>query len=191
MKYDFSLTINNDIRDSIHNVQKFFDTNRTSTTITKIINLMYPYIKRYLLVTEEYIPIYENISWDQKIHICIDYKVYLLLKKIHDDTNSYSIAFIIRRILDFFIDNISKHQNIESFLSYLVILCKKNETSIKKEQFDVWEFMRIHGLKKMGRLILDKEKREFPLDSPHLSITHNKYYRSIGISFVSSGFSGW
>jgi hypothetical protein len=51
--------------------------------------------------------------------------------------------------------------------------------------------MRIHGLKKMGRLILDKEKREFPLDSPRLSITYNKYYRSIGISFVSSGFSGW
>ncbi|HQB62360.1 MAG TPA: hypothetical protein PK899_11975, partial [Spirochaetota bacterium] len=65
-----------------------------------------------------------------------------------------------------------------------------NETSTKKEQFDVWEFMRIRGLNKMGRLILDKEKREFPLDSPHLSIIYNKYYRSIGISFAPSGFSG-
>lgn len=184
MTYDFSLAINDDIRNSICDVQKYFNTKRTPAIISKIINLMYPYIKRYFQITEEYIPIYENISWNQKIHVCIDYKAYLLLKKIHDDTNSYSIAFIIRRIIEFFLANIFKHNNLEAFLSYLVILCKQNEKSIQKKQFNAWEFMRIHGLKKMGRLILDKEKREFPLDSPYLSIIYNKYYRPIELSFA-------
>jgi len=184
MKYDFSLAINDDIRNSICDVQKYFNTKRTSSIVTKIINLMYPYIKQHFLITEDYIPVYENISWDQKIHICIDYKTYLLLKKIHESTNSYSIAFIIRRIIDFFIENIFKHENLEAFLSYLVVLCKRDGNFILKKQFNVWEFMRVNGLKKMGRLILDKENREFPLDSPYLSILYNKYYRAIKLSFA-------
>ena len=179
MKYDFSLTINSDIRDSIHNVQKFFDTNRTSTTITKIINLMYPYIKRYLLVTEEYIPVYENISWDQKIHICIDYKVYLLLKKIYDDSNGYSMAYIIRRIIDYFVENIDKYKDITSFISYLDTKRKSKAHKTKLKQCDVWEIMKTNGLKKMGRLIFNNEKREFPLNRPYIAVKYNEFFRPI------------
>lgn len=81
MKYDFSLVINNEIREKILYVGKYFISQRISTIISRIIDNMHPYLKYYHRVNNETLPVYEKINWNKKIHIRIDYKTYLLLKK--------------------------------------------------------------------------------------------------------------
>lgn len=183
MKYDFSIVINQNIRNKISLVEKYFVTKRTSTIISKIVNLMYPYLKHYHNIAQEGIPVYEKINWNKKIHIRLDFKVYLTLKKIYDDTNGYSIGYVLRRILDFFIENIVKHENIESFLSWLIKLFKKSGTILKKAPFDVWDFMKKNNLKSLGRLRIDERKREFSLNRQYMSIKYNEYLRPIEFSY--------
>lgn len=183
MKYDFSIVISQNIREKIALVENYFDKKRTSTIISKIVNLMYPYLNYYNNIAQEGIPVYEKINWNKKIHIRLEYKVYLALKKIYDDTNGYSIGYILRRILDFFVENIVKYKNIESFISWLVILCKKSTKIIKKAPYDVWSFMKKNNLISLGRLRIDDKKREFPLNRQYMSIKYNEYLRPIEFSY--------
>lgn len=183
MKYDFSMVINNEIKENILDVGKYFKSQRLSTIISRIIDNMYPYLKYYNEVKKENIPVYEKINWDKKIHIRIDYKTYLLLKRIYDDTNGYSIAFVIRRIIDYFIQNIKNFKSLKEFMLKINELCKKKSTKIKKNQYDVWEFMKSQGICKLGRLIRDDKKREFPLNKPYLTVKYNEFYRPIEFSY--------
>ncbi|HOF00652.1 MAG TPA: hypothetical protein PK385_01645 [Spirochaetota bacterium] len=179
MKYDFSIVIGKNIKEKAELCQKYFNSKRTSTIIARILNLMYPYLKNYYSMIKDAIPVYEKISWDKKIHICIDYKVYLLLKKIYDDSNGYSMAYIIRRIIDYFVENIDKYKDITSFISYLDTKRKSKAHKTKLKQCDVWEIMKTNGLKKMGRLIFNNEKREFPLNRPYIAVKYNEFFRPI------------
>lgn len=184
MKYDFSIVINKEIRENILKVSGYFKKKRLSSIISKILNIMYPYLKHYHTTTNEFIPIYEKIDWNEKIHICIDYKIYLIIKKICNDTNGYSMAYIIRRILEYFTENIEKYNNLEGFISDMVISSKKEKNKYVKKQFDVWGFMERNKMKKFGRLIRDGEKREFPLTRPFLSIKYNEYLRPIEFNYL-------
>lgn len=101
MKYDLSIVINKHIEDNLSISRKYFNNaKRISTVISKILNLSYPLLKHYHFISKENLPKYERINWSKKIHLIIDYKVYLILKKICEDTNGYSIAFVVRRIID-------------------------------------------------------------------------------------------
>ncbi len=179
MKYDFSLVINNEIREKISDVGKYFNSKRISTIISKIIDNMYPYLKYYHKINKENVPIYEKLNWDKKIHIRIDYKSYLLLKKIYDDTNGDSMSFVIRIVIDYFVQNIEKFENLREFISKMNSLYKTNPRRIKKRQYNVWNFMESQGICKFGSLIRDDKKREFSLDAPYLTIKYNEFYRPI------------
>lgn len=183
MKYDFSIVIGKDIREKAELCKKCFNSKRTSTIIAKILNLMYPFLKNYYSMIKDAIPVYEKISWDKKIHICIDYKVYLLLKKIYDDSNGYSMAYVIRRIIDYFVENIDKYKDINSFIMYLNNQSKKKAHNKRIKSYDVWKIMKLNGLKKMGRLIFDNEKREFPLNRPYVAVNYNEFFRPIEFSY--------
>jgi len=183
MKYDFSIVIGKNIREKVELCKKHFNSKKTSTTIAKILNLMYPYLKNYYSKIRDGIPVYENISWDKKIHICIDYKVYLLLKKIYDDSNAYSMAYVIRRIIDYFVENIEKYEDITHFISNLSKMYEAKPHKAKIKQYDVWKIMETNGLKKMGRLIFDNEKREFPLNRPYVAAKYNEFFRPIEFSY--------
>ena len=185
MKYDFSIVINDGINNALTQLEEFFNKKRTSTIISKILNIMYPFLKNAYNFTKEEIPRYEKLSWNKKIHITIDYKIYLLLKKIYEDTNGYSMAFIIRRTLDFFIKNIKKHKSIDNFVFWLKKLIAKNGyiKKIEKKPFDVWKFMEDNQIKRLGRLIWDNEKREFPIKKQFFNVKYNEYFRPIGLSY--------
>lgn len=184
MKYDFSLVINDEIKNALTAFEVFFNQKRTSAIISKILNIMYPYLKNSCNFTKEEIPRYEKLNWNKKIHITIDYKFYLLIKKIYEDTNGYSMAFIIRRTLDFFIKNIKKHRSIENFIFWLKKLCNNmNIKKIKKKPLDVWKIMEENRLKRLGRLIWDNEKREFPIEKKFVTIKYNEFFRPIGLSY--------
>ena len=183
MKYDFSIVINKKIREDINSVQKYFKKKKISSMISEILNIMYPYLKKYHELVVDGLPIYENISWDKKIHICIDYKVYLIIKKIYDDSNGYSMAYVIRRIIGYFVENITKFDNIGDFMFWIKKNCNKKHKIIRKKQYNVWKIMRDRGLKKMGCLLWDGKKREFSLTQPYLSVKHNKYLRNIQFSY--------
>ncbi|HOF00003.1 MAG TPA: hypothetical protein PK385_03100 [Spirochaetota bacterium] len=184
MKYDLSIVINEQIQENILNVAKNFKKKRISTIISRILTIMYPYLKYYHTVTKEFIPVYERIDWNKKIHICIDYKIYLALKKIYEDTNGYSMAYIIRRISEYFTENIEKYDDLDSFISNMIILIKKEKNKFTKNQFDVWKFMEKRKIKKLGRIINDGEKREFSIKRPFLSIKYNEYLRPIEFSYT-------
>ncbi|MBP7553042.1 MAG: hypothetical protein KA885_06415 [Spirochaetes bacterium] len=183
MKYDFSLVINNEIREKILYVGKYFISQRISTIISRIIDNMHPYLKYYHRVNNETLPVYEKINWNKKIHIRIDYKTYLLLKKIYEDTNGYSIAFVIRRIIDYFIQNIEKFKSLGEFVLKINKLYKTKPHRIKKRQYDVWNIMKSQGISRFGRLIGDNKKREFPLNKHYLTIKYNEFYRPIEFSY--------
>lgn len=184
MKYDFSIVINDDVSNALTALEEHFNKKRTSTIIAKILNIMYPFLKNAYNFIKEEIPRYEKLNWNKKIHITIDYKIYLLLKKIYEDTNGYSMAFIIRRTLDFFIKNIKKHKSIDNFVFWLKKLSEKgNIKKIEKKPFDVWKFMEDNQIKKLGRLIWDNEKREFPIKKEFLTVKYNEFFRPIGLSY--------
>lgn len=184
MKYDFSIVINKEIRENILKATKYFNKKRISTIISKILTIMYPYLKNYHTIKEEYIPIYERINWNEKIHICIEYKIYLFIKKIYGDVNGYSMAYIIRRILEYFTENIQKYDNLVAFISDMIISTKREKNKFNKNQFDVWGFMDRNKMKRYGRLINDGEKREFPLKRPYLSIKYNEFLRPIEFNYT-------
>ena len=183
MKYDFSIVINNQIQKELSCAEKIFNTKRISTIISKVLNGMYPYIKSLHNFAKEEIPRYEKFHWDKKIHIRIDYKIYLLVKKIYEDTNGYSMAFIIRRILEYFIENSGKFNNVNEFDLWVSEFNKEYEKKIVKKPYDVWAIMENNGLRKMGCLLWDNEKREFPLNELLLSIKYNKFLRPIELKF--------
>ena len=184
MKYDLSIVINQEIKLKIEKYGKYFNSKRVSTILSKILSVLYPYLNYYHSISKDYIPKYEKINWDKKIHVCIDYKIYLILKKIYEDTNGYSMAYIIRRMIDFFDENIEKYDNIEYFESWINDFCQIRKNNLKKRQFDVWKYMKDNDLNKFGRLIFCGERREFPLDYEYLSIKYNKYFRPIGFYYT-------
>lgn len=185
MKYDFSMVINKEIKNEISIIGKYYNKIKISTIISKILQSLYPYIKYYHTYSNDFIPIYEKIQWNEKIHVSIDYKSYLLLKKIRDDTNGYSIAYIIRRLIEFFINRIKSFENLNSFLVWLNSFCIRKSDKIKKKQYDVWKFMEINHMNKLGRLTIDGEKREFPLKTPYMSITYNEFHRPILFKYLN------
>lgn len=185
MKYDFSMVINKDIKSEIAQIGKYFNKKRISTIISRVLHYLYPYIKYSHSFSNDFIPIYEKFQWNEKIHVIIDYKTYLLLKKIRDDTNGYSIAYIVRRLIKFFIHKIQSFENLDSFLVWLNSLYIRKNNEIKKKQYDVWKIMEEKQINKLGRLIMDNKKREFPLKNPYLTITYNKFYRPILFKYLN------
>ncbi|HNZ26698.1 MAG TPA: hypothetical protein PLG34_08740 [Spirochaetota bacterium] len=185
MKYDFSMVINKQMKSDIIQIGEYFNKKRVSSIISKVLQYLYPYIKNYHSFSSDYIPVYEKIQWNEKIHVKIDYKLYLLFKKIRDDTNGYSIAYIIRRMIEFFMHKIQSFENLDSFLVWLNSLNVKKNIEIKKKQYDVWKIMEEKQINKLGRLIMDGKKREFPLNAPYLSIVYNQFYRPILFKYLN------
>lgn len=185
MKYDFSMVINKEMKNEIAQIGKYFNKKKVSTIISKVLQYLYPYIKYYHSLSNDFIPIYEKIQWNEKIHIRIDYKSYLILRKIRDDTNGYSIAYIIRKLIEFFIHKIKSFENLNSFLVWLNSFCARKSDKIKKKQYDVWKVMEKNHTNKLGRLTMDGKKREFPLKTPYISITYNEFYRPILFKYLN------
>jgi len=175
MKYDLSIVINKNIEDILSISKKYFNnTKRLSTVISKILNLSYPLLKKYHFFCKEDLPKYERINWTRKIHLNIDYKVYLILKKIYEDTNGYSMAYIVRRLIEFFVNRSRNFENINEYTLWLIKYCKNRVKRKIKNPLDVWS-----GTKKLGSMRFDGKKREFPIMKPYITIKYNEYYRPI------------
>jgi hypothetical protein len=88
-------------------------------------------------------------------------------------------------MIEFFMHKIQSFENLDSFLVWLNSLNVKKNIEIKKKQYDVWKIMEEKQINKLGRLIMDGKKREFPLNAPYLSIVYNQFYRPILFKYLN------
>ncbi len=98
---EFDFVLNQDLFEKINNLKNKKDKD-FSTLIREIIIFMLPVLKRKHLFEKRRDKDYRFIDATQRIRIYIPEEVYNELKLVHDHINSFSIAILIRELLELY-----------------------------------------------------------------------------------------
>jgi len=107
MKKEFNFVINKDLNDKLKNYCKQKNI-PCSKAVNKIIKIMLPLIKKHHFFSKENNCKYKIIFAVKKIHSYIDKKIYRELKLVHSNLNFYSIAILVRYLLNKFFELLEK-----------------------------------------------------------------------------------
>ncbi len=98
---EFDFVLNQDLFEKINNLKNKKDKD-FSTLIREIIIFMLPVLKRKHLFEKRRDKDYRFINATHRIRIYIPEEVYNELKLVHDHINSFSIAILIRELLELY-----------------------------------------------------------------------------------------
>ncbi len=98
---EFDFVLNQDLFEKINNLKDKKDKD-LSTLIREIIIFMLPVLKRKHLFEKRRDKDYKFINATRRIRIYIPEEVYNELKLVHDHINSFSIAILIRELLEIY-----------------------------------------------------------------------------------------
>jgi hypothetical protein len=166
---EYHFVLNSNLKNKIIKFGKLLDLNLSKTIIFMIENIYSIAWKMHFYYEEENNKI-ENVNWDSHIHIYYNKQknsIYSILKSIHKDNNTYSIANNLRLLIKIFI----RGQEIYGFEKFMLILKNskaKWETNLKRSR--VWR----------------KNKKVRQLSKkPFINIQYNTNYQCISIRLIN------
>ncbi|HOL57725.1 MAG TPA: hypothetical protein PLD75_09230, partial [Spirochaetota bacterium] len=80
-----------------------------SEIIREIINIMLPFLKKKHLTEERRKRDYPCVNATKRVRVFLEERVYNELKQIHDTLNTFSIAVLIREILELYFELVEKY----------------------------------------------------------------------------------
>jgi len=133
----FHFVINSEMQEKIVNYSKLLGKS-TSKTIEEIIEKSIAIIRSRHYFDMEEKNEYPKVSWNKRIVVKIKDSDYRELKLIHANLNVFSIAKIVRYMIDsfFLIMKIQGEKNIDKYFSELLVKIKKKVKNkiIQKKQ---------------------------------------------------------
>ncbi|HOJ63218.1 MAG TPA: hypothetical protein PLE45_02245 [Spirochaetota bacterium] len=122
---EFDFMLNKDLFDKIKTLKEKTDKD-LSTLIREIIILMLPVLRKKHIYEKRREKDYKFINANQKIRIYLPIEVYNELKLVHDQLNSFSIATLIRELLEIYFVWI-EYQGEKEFMKSIELLKKEIE----------------------------------------------------------------
>ena len=174
MKHSFHLTVNSEMKKLIIEFSKKLNLS-ISSGIIYIIHIIYPLIKKYHNFGEEGLNgQYRFINASSNIHINMDINDYRIIRKIHNDMYIYSMAIIIRWMIEEFFKGIKKYGFIK-FLKIMQRFGNIEECRLKR----IKQFKKYEAYKHMSHPYSynDKYKLIFSEDYTLLGFEFLKYYK--------------
>ena len=99
-KHDFSMVLNNKHIRILKRLEKSTKKKNTGGVIAYLVILMQPYFNKRLRSLKSSRSTCTKVNWSKKIHVRMDREHYHLLKLLHKNLDTYSIAAIVREMLD-------------------------------------------------------------------------------------------
>jgi hypothetical protein len=172
MKFDMHFVINEKLLKRLDKMTEKMNLKTRSATIVAIFNLFLPYLEKKQIKFKNNESKYRLVA-DLKetrrhVHAYVPEEVYRRLKELHEYSNFYSIAQILREIIRIYLKECFK-LGIEEAVSKLEKLKKK------------WEMM-----KKMrqGKIFL-RQLHVKNRSSSSISITYDRFFHPLSIKFLS------
>jgi hypothetical protein len=116
---EFHFVLNEELMQQLKNISRMLKFNLSSTIIFILENMDVMINKIHLMHSENNMN--KEVNWNRHIHVYFsndERKIYHMLKSIHKDNNTYSIAGILRHLLKVFIRSV-KLYGLEKFLQIL------------------------------------------------------------------------
>jgi len=134
MQYDFSLVINEKMKNDLEELSIFFNNQKLNKIISSILILYENYVESNRIQLKNKSYNYPNIKWTEKLHITINSKLYNFIKQIHKEKNTYSMAVYVRSVISTFINLLWFFNDIDSVIAFLNKLTKENIKLILKNK---------------------------------------------------------
>ncbi len=151
---EFNFMIGKDLQDKIEDYCKIKNINRNKC-LTIIFTIMIPLLKKEHFTGEERGNKYQVFTAVKRIHLYLDEKLYRELKLIHSNLDFFSMAAIVRFLMEEFFERIKNNDG--------------DEKAVEREMKEIWmEFNRPGVWWKMdvGQLF-----------NPYLVISYNDYFK--------------
>ncbi len=151
---EFNFMIGKELQDKIEDYCKTKNISRNKC-LTIILNMMIPLLKKEHFTGEERGNKYEIITAVKRIHLYLDEKLYREVKLIHSNLDFFSMAGIVRFLIEDFFERVKKNNG--------------DEKSVEREMREIWaEFNKTGVWWKMdiGQLF-----------HPYLVISYNDYFK--------------
>jgi hypothetical protein len=144
-KHEYHFIIARKMVDELIRLDLYKATGNFSKVIEKILSVLIPVVKveqewgkqresKYRLISEDLSEPRINVS------AYLSEKMYRLLKQVHNDLNFYSIAQIVREVIEFFISLVKQYGEIGVFL-YLKKQYKRWKEEEEDSQLTIDEFV--------------------------------------------------
>ncbi|HOJ62994.1 MAG TPA: hypothetical protein PLE45_01120 [Spirochaetota bacterium] len=137
MKKEFNFMIDNKLEKNILSYckKRKISYNRA---INEIIELMLPVIKEIHYFSEENDCKYQRIDAVKKIHLYMPKEIYRELKLVHSNLNFYSIAILVRFMLDIYFEWLEETNDNETKIKERVNeIITKIDDRLKKSNYEV------------------------------------------------------
>ena len=166
MKHKFHFVLNSKLKKNIISISNKIELN-ISSTVVYIINLIYPLLEKYYyFIEEDNRGCYKYINADSNIYVFIDNNDYRKIRKIYNDMFVFSMAILIRWMIEKFLDGINKY-GFERFIKIL-------------QRYGSIHNIKIHRIKCWKKYKNDKHML-------HKSIFCEKYRMTFGTNYTLLG----
>jgi hypothetical protein len=172
MKFDMHFVVNERLLKRLDKTTGKMKLKTRSATIVAIFNLLLPYLEKHQIKFKNNESKYRLVA-DLKetrrhIHAYVPEEVYRRLKELHEYSNFYSIAQILREIIKIYLKKCFK-LGVEEAVKKLESLKRK------------WEMVKKMKMRKIFLRQLHDNNRT----SPSLSITYDRFFHPLSIKFLS------
>jgi hypothetical protein len=137
MKHDFHLVLKSEMKNKILNFSRIKNISLSATVIL-ILKRTKPILQKYHYLNQESKKNgkYSIINADSDIHVYLEEEDYKMMKHIYANMNVYSMAILLRKIIDLFFKGINKF-GIKLFFKKLdFVKIKYNERFKKLKKWD-------------------------------------------------------
>jgi predicted DNA-binding protein len=168
--HDFHFVLSKELKEKIKSLSKRLKKSMSGTSVY-VIKKSLNFFKKIYFTEEESLEIshYQNIYWDEKMHLFMDKNIYRKIKHIAGSMSAFSIAIIVRWLINYYFENLYDIENN-----------KEDELKIEKMKFEIFKYENI--TKKWNKNIKNKQLSGIP----YYQLTFNDKFVVIGFNFLNS-----